>query len=95
MRDASRRAGKTWLRSPSTNDADAVVFDLEDLTPAEDRDRGGPLVGEIAVGAVPKPVRGVDELRACTGDVIARHSGSMRIPISNCATSAPRSSWRW
>ncbi|WP_299564263.1 aldolase/citrate lyase family protein [uncultured Mycolicibacterium sp.] len=38
------------------NDADAVVFDLEDLTPPDQKPLGRKLVGEVVAGTPPKPV---------------------------------------
>ncbi|ANI39997.1 HpcH/HpaI aldolase/citrate lyase family protein [Mycolicibacterium vaccae] len=38
------------------NEADAVVFDLEDLTPPDRKDIGRKLVSEVITGAPPKPV---------------------------------------
>jgi citrate lyase subunit beta/citryl-CoA lyase len=38
------------------NEADAVVFDLEDLTPEDRKDAGRKLVAEVISGTPPKPV---------------------------------------
>ena len=56
------------------NDADAVVFDLEHLTPDDQKDKGRRLVAEVIAIEQPKPV-----LVLGIGDVFTEHGDPVKL----------------